>query len=115
VKTLSRRIFAAKAARSEPDGGFVAHRVLDVAMTQVVLNQSGIRALVGQREAARVTEHVRVRMDRETSGLAVPGEQKVDTRAVHGLALLAHEEGSTARSHRRPFLQPGGDLLILTS
>jgi hypothetical protein len=38
----------------------IANRVLDVAMTEVGLQGSGIMTLVGQRKAAGVPQHVRV-------------------------------------------------------
>ena len=41
-------------------GGGVADGVLDVAVAEVVLDQPGVRALVGQGVAAGVAQHVRI-------------------------------------------------------
>jgi hypothetical protein len=38
--------------------GGVSNGVLDVAMAEIILNQASIRALVGEREAASMAEHV---------------------------------------------------------
>jgi hypothetical protein len=38
--------------------GGVSNGLLDVAMAEIILNQASIRALVGEREAASMAEHV---------------------------------------------------------
>jgi len=48
----------------------VANRVLDVLVSQVSLQGSGIVALVGQREAAGMPQHVRMSLTTELGGLA---------------------------------------------
>src|SRR6476469_4566933 len=48
----------------------VAHRVLDVAVTEVSLQRSRIVALVGQRKATGVAQHVR--MSRRRHGAFTP-------------------------------------------
>jgi hypothetical protein len=43
-------------------GGRVSHGVLSIPVSQLVLNQPRVRALVGEGEAARLAQHVRVRV-----------------------------------------------------
>jgi hypothetical protein len=45
--------------------------VLDVAVTQIILDQPGIRALIGQGEAAAVAEHMRVSTQGQASGITI--------------------------------------------
>jgi hypothetical protein len=44
--------------------------VLNIPVTEICLQGAGIVAMVGQREAAGVTQHMRVRLKLEASGLA---------------------------------------------
>jgi hypothetical protein len=43
-------------------------------MPQIILNEPRIRALVGEGEATRVTQHVRVRLHGQTCALAIGAE-----------------------------------------
>jgi len=51
-------------------GGGVLDGVLNVPVSEKILNEPGIRALVGQGEAARVPQHVRMDWKRHASALA---------------------------------------------
>ena len=75
-------------------------------MPQIVLNQPGIRALIGQSEAAGMAEHVRMGGQGEPGQLPVVAHGGPDGAAIERRAALADEEGFPRRGHRRPCLQP---------
>ena len=66
----------------------VSHGVLDVAVAEVGLKGTGIMALVGQREAARVPEHVRVNFELEASRRASALDKASETRCGERRAAL---------------------------
>jgi len=66
--------------------------VLNVAVPQIVLNQAGVGALVGEGKATCMAQHVGMNGHRQPGLLAVLAQRQVDGRAVQGLALLAEEE-----------------------
>ena len=74
----------------------VADRVLNVLMTEVSLKRSGIVSLVGERVAAGVPEHVRVRLEAKLG----PG-----ARALNHAGETSRREWSTAfrGEHERRF------------
>lgn len=65
--------------------------MFDLAMPEVILNQPRIRALVGQSEAASVSQHVRMSGEGQGSGEARRLQKKIDGRAMQRLALLTDE------------------------
>src|ERR1700738_4344929 len=73
-------------------GGRVLDGVLDVPMSEVILNEPSIRALIGQGEAASVAQHVGMGEQGQGSGGAVFSQDQVNCRAVQRLALLALKE-----------------------
>jgi hypothetical protein len=73
-------------------------------VSEVILNEPRIRALVGQGEAASVAEHVGVRERGQRSGGAVFSQSQVDGRAVQRLPLLADEKCPAGRLHPGAFL-----------
>ena len=87
-------------------GGGVAHRVLDVAVAEVVLDQPGVRALVGQGVAAGVAQHVRVGGQRQPGPLAALTDRQPRGLAAQGAAPLADEKSVRRRPHRVPLRQP---------
>src|SRR5262249_24474351 len=70
----------------------VPYCVLDISVSQIILNQAGIRALIGQSKAAAMAQHMRASMQRQGSRCAVFSEQQIDSRAVQRLALAADKE-----------------------
>ncbi len=80
-----------------------------VAVSEIVLNQPRVRALVGQSEAASVPELVRVRGQVEPGQLAVFADGKPDVAPVEGLALLADKERLAGRLHPRTLGKPRPD------
>src|SRR6266478_6861372 len=54
-------------------------------MSEVILNEPSIRALIGQSEAASVAQHVGMDEQGQGSGGAVFSQEQVNGRAVHGL------------------------------
>ena len=60
---------------------------LDVAMSEIILNESGIRALIGHGEAASVAQHVGMGEQGHGSGCAVFSQEQVNGRAVQRFAL----------------------------
>ena len=87
-------------------GGGVADGVLDVAVAEVVLDQPGVRALVGQGVAAGVAQHVRVGGQGQPGPLAAPAHRQPRGLAAQGAAPLADEKGVRRGLHRLPRLQP---------
>ena len=72
--------------------GCVFHGVRDLTVPQVILNQAGIRALIGQSKAAAMAQHVRASVQRQGGRCAVFSEQQIDSRAVQRFALAAYKE-----------------------
>ena len=61
--------------------GFIATafgRVLDVAVSEIILNEPRISTLIGQGKAASVAEHVGMSEQGEGSGGAVRSQEQVD-------------------------------------
>jgi hypothetical protein len=85
--------------------------VLDIAVSEIVLNEPRIGSLVGQSEAAGVAQHVGMGEQRQGSGLAVCPQEQIDGRAVQRLAPFAEKERLHARASLPPgaVFQPGAD------
>lgn len=96
---------------SEPGrvGGGVEHGMLDAAVAQVILDQSGVRALVGQGEPAGVAQHVRMDFKLQPGHLTIIPQQCPNSSAVERLPALAQKKGVAVGSHFLPLLQPGLD------
>ncbi len=75
-------------------------------MTQIVLNKPGIRALIGQGEAAGMAEHVGMGGQGQIGHFAITADSGPDRLAGQRRAALANEEGFPRRVHRRPLFQP---------
>ncbi len=75
-------------------------------MPQIVLDEPGIRALIGQSEAAGMAEHVRMGGQGEPGPFAIAADGGPDGAAIERRAAFADEEGLPRRGHRRPFFQP---------
>ena len=73
-------------------GGRVLHRMLNLPVAQIILNEPRIRALVGKGEAARVAQHVRMGREGQGRGGARGLQKVVDAGTVQRLPLLAHKE-----------------------
>ena len=73
-------------------GGGIEHGMLNFAMSEIVLNEPGFSALVGEGKAAGMAQHVGMDVHRELGLLTVFVQQQVDGRAVQGLAPLTEEE-----------------------
>jgi len=78
-------------------------------MAEKILNQPGIRAAIGQGEAASVAQHVGMGAKGQGGGLAKFLHDVVDSRAVQGRALLANEERLAGRLHAGALLEPSAD------
>ena len=71
--------------------------MLNVPVSEVILNEPSIRALIGQGEAASVAQHVGMGEQGQGSGGAVFSQEQVNGRAVQRLALLAYKERLAGR------------------
>jgi hypothetical protein len=71
--------------------GGVLDRMLYLAVTEIILNESGIRALIGKRETAGMAQHVGMRGEGQGSGVTRSLEQVIDCRAVQWSARLTDE------------------------
>ena len=67
---------------------------LNVAMSEIILNEPRVIALVGERKAAGVAEHVRMGQEGQGGGLAVCLQSQIDRGRVQRLPLLADKEVS---------------------
>ena len=89
-------------------GGRVLDRVLNVPVPEVILNEPRIRALVGQREAASVEQHVGVGKQGQGRGGAVFSQGQIDGGTVQRLPLLTNKKRLAGWLHPGAFFQPGG-------
>lgn len=78
-------------------------------MPKIVLDQPGIRALVGQGKATGMTQHVRVHLHLDASQFTIPPQQNPDRSPVERPTALAQEKGVGARGHTFPLFQPDPD------
>ena len=83
--------------------------MLNVPVSEIILNEPRIRALVGQGEAASVAQHVGMGEQGQGSGFAVGFHEQVDGGSVQRLALLTDKERLAGRLHPGAFFQPCAD------
>src|SRR5262249_4914556 len=89
--------------------------VLNIPMSQVVLYQPRVGALVGQGEAARMAQHVRVRVNGQACELAIMADHHPGGLATEWAASFADKESVRLRLHLRADRQPGLDSLELVT
>jgi hypothetical protein len=65
--------------------------VLDILVTEIVLQRAGIVAIIGQPEAAGVTQHVWVHSERQFCCLAEALDEMMETHRADRPAALANE------------------------
>jgi len=65
--------------------------VLDISVTEIVLQGASIVAVVGKLEAASVTKHVRMDGERHFGGLAKPCHEVMKAKRAHRSATLGNE------------------------
>ena len=94
-------------------GGGVLDGVLNIPVSEVILSEPRVCALVGQGEAASMAQHVGMNEQGQGSCGAVFSQEQVNGRAVQRLALLAYKERLAGRLIRaRSFNQA---LIALSS
>ena len=101
--------FRSRVSGTAPVAGGVLDGVLNGAVAEIVLNESGIRAAVGQGEAASVAKHVGMGEKGQGGDFAKFLHDVVDGRAVQERALLADKEALAGRLHAGALLQPCAD------
>jgi hypothetical protein len=69
----------------------VEHRVLDIAVPQIVLDGTGIVPIIGKLEPTGMAQHVGVHRKGEGGELAGAGEYSPDRRGAQGPAPLRHK------------------------
>jgi hypothetical protein len=74
-------------------------------MSQVVLNQPRVSALVGEGEAARVTQHVRVRLHGQACELALGADRQPGRLTAEWATPLTDTERVCLRFHSRKVFQ----------
>ena len=62
--------------------------MLNVAVSEIILNEPRISALVGEREAASVAQHVGMSEQGQGSCSAVRYQEQVDGRSMQPLTLV---------------------------
>src|SRR5260370_8432585 len=75
----------------------VADRMLNISVAQIVLQRPGIDAVVGELVASGMSEHVRVRLEREPRLLAGPLHQAGQPGPPEGRLAFRHEDHIAAR------------------
>jgi len=83
--------------------------VLNVAMSEIILNEPRGSALVGECKAARVAQHVRMGPEGQGGGLAVCLQSQIDRGRVQRRPLLADKEALGGRLHPGALFQPRAD------
>jgi hypothetical protein len=78
-------------------------------VAEIILSEPGVGPLVGEREAASMTQHVRMGVKGQGGTLAKFLHEVVDGRAVQRLALLADKEALAGRLHAGALFQPCGN------
>ena len=78
-------------------------------MSQVVLNQLRVGALVGAGEATRVTQQVRVRLHGQACALALGADRQPGRHTAEWATPLTEKERVCLRFHSRTLSQPGFD------
>ena len=86
-------------------GGRVLDGVLNVPVSEIVLNEHRIRALVGQSEAASMAQHMRMGKQGQGSGGAVFAQGQVHGGSVQRPPLLTDKERLAGRLHPGAFFQ----------
>lgn len=78
-------------------------------MSQVVLDEPGVRTLVGERVAAGVAQHVGVRLDGQLGQFPITPDRHPRVPAVERLPPLRDEERVARLSEARPLGEPDLD------
>ncbi len=58
--------------------GRVPHRMPDIPVPQIILNQPGVRPVISQRIAAGMPQHMRMSTHRETGFMTDTGEEVIE-------------------------------------
>ena len=66
--------------------------MLNIPVAEIILNETGVGSLVGNGEPASMAQHVGMGREGQGGCLAARIQNQIDSRAVQGLALLAHKE-----------------------
>src|SRR2546421_12024776 len=82
-------------------GGGVHDGVLNIPVPQVVLDQPCIGALVGQGEAARVAQHVRMRVHGQACALAIGADRQPGGLTAERASPLTDKERVRLWFHSR--------------
>src|SRR4029077_3815137 len=70
----------------------VAHRVLDVLVPEIRLQRTGVDAVIGELEAAGMSEHVRMHWKVEASRHTEPGDHLAESRRRERCTTFARED-----------------------
>ena len=79
-------IEASRVAGGIPDG------MANIAVSEIVLDQAGIDTHIGQRKATRVTQHVRVDLQRQSRLVARRGDNLIELLAGKGIAFAGEKQ-----------------------
>ena len=90
-------------------GRRVADGMLNIPMSQIILNEPRICALIRQGKAAGVTQHVRVCFNRQACALAIGADRQPYGLAAERRAPFADKEYVRIGLHLGPHRQPGLD------
>jgi hypothetical protein len=80
--------------------------VLNVAMSEIILNEPRVSAPVGERKAAGVAQHVSMCQEGQGGGLTVCLQSQIDRGRVQRRPLLADKEALADRLHPSALFQP---------
>ena len=87
-------------------GRRVSDGVLNIPVSQIILNEPRIRALVGEGKAARMTQHVRVGLHGQSCALAIGADRQPGRLTAERASAFTEKERIRLRFHSRPRNQP---------
>jgi hypothetical protein len=75
----------------------VAHRILNISVTEILLNGAGINALIGQVKPARMPQHMGMDGKRQLRFFSSPKDHVADGAIAERTASFRHKDISKAR------------------
>jgi len=84
----------------------VLHGMLNVSVSQIVLYQARVRALIGKGVTASVSQHVWVRRDGKVCGPSIVPNKHPRRLAAQGLTAFTDKQRLRVRVHARALSEP---------
>ena len=75
----------------------VAHRVLNIAVTEIMLNRTGINALIGKVKPTGMSQHMGMDRERQRRFFSSPKKNMADGAIAERTASFRHKDISKTR------------------